>query len=274
MKPPVLWLKDPGSQGRDLTGNKCATLALLADLGYDVPDGFCVTTDAISAGPEAYREAVVEALARLQSPWVARSSATVEDAAGHRFPGLFSTQLGLDREGSLLQAIEEVGASASAVVKAYAERLGVDPTAIRMAVLVQSLVPATVAGVAFSRDPVSGQKRVVIEANHGLGTTVVEGSVEPDRFLVGAGGEVSRSLGSKRRKAVFAPGSGVIRVETSDAERSSLALDDGHAALVATAARRLEADLGYPVDVEWALADGRLRVLQARPFSHGPERSS
>jgi phosphoenolpyruvate synthase/pyruvate phosphate dikinase len=267
MKPSVLWLEDPRSQKRDLTGGKCATLARLLELGYPVPAGFCVTTEAVSAGPDAYEDAA-GSLARLSPPWAVRSSATVEDVAGHLFPGLFATRLGLVGESSALEAIEQVGVGRTEAVGAYAKRLGVDPSAIRVAVLVQTLVPAAAAGVAFSRDPVDGERRVLIEANHGLGVTVVDGSVEPDRFSIEGGGEISRSLGSKRQKVVFdLGGEGVVRVETDEAERSRPALDDEGVAAVAAIARRLETDLGHPVDLEWALVSGGVQVLQARPVA-------
>jgi pyruvate,water dikinase len=267
--PPVLWLDDRRCRRPGAVGNKCATLARLRGLGYDVPDGFCVTTTALAAGADSYANAVAEALRRLGSPWVARSSSTVEDSQGHAFPGLFTTILDLDDEGSLLAAIEQIQAGAnSEVVRRYAESLGVAPGAVEMAVLVQSLVPASVAGVAFSRDPVSERQHVVIEANYGLGETVVEGSVTPDSFTVGAGGEVlARSLGAKRQKVIAPAGARLRRVDASDSERSAFSLDDERAAAVAEVARGLEADLGHPVDVEWAFTGDRLQVLQARPIS-------
>jgi rifampicin phosphotransferase len=270
--PYVLWLDDPRCQQPNLAGNKGATLARLRSLGYEVPNGFCLTTAALSAGAGRFRGEVPEALRRLGPPWAVRSSANVEDSAGHAFPGLFATLLGLADETSLLAAIEAVDASAHAdSVRSYAARFGIDPGAVRMAVLVQALVPAEAAGVAFSRDPIGDEDRVVVEANYGLAETVVDGSVTPDRYAVSPAGEVlARSLGCKREKAiVVASGDGVRRLGTSDAERSRLVLDDEEVAAIGALARRLERDLGSPVDVEWAFAGGLLHVLQARPARHG-----
>jgi phosphoenolpyruvate synthase/pyruvate phosphate dikinase len=266
---PVLWLSDPQCRCEALAGNKAATLARLRGLGYDVPDGFAVATTAVAAGAGAYADAVRGALDRLDPPWVARSSSTVEDSKGHAFPGLFATLLDLGDPSSLLAAIETIRSGAnSEAMRRYAGRLGVDPGAVEMAVLVQSLVPASVAGVAFSRDPAGGRQDVAIEANYGLGETVVEGSVVPDSFTVGAGGEIlARSLGSKRRKAVATGAGGLRRVDVGDPERAAYALADGQVAAVAALARGLERDLGHPVDVEWAFAGDRLHVLQARPIS-------
>lgn len=268
--PRILWLDDSRCCQPDLAGNKCATLARLRSRGYDVPDGFCVTTAAVSGGADVYREPVIEALRQLKSPWAARSSSTAEDSQGHAFPGLFTTLLDLADSNSLLAAIEKIDISThSEVVRKYAEHLGVDPGTVEMAILVQSMVPATVAGVAFSRDPVSEEHRVVIEANYGLGETVVDGSVTPDSFTVGADGKVlARSLGSKRQKVVATTlDARVRRVDTSDLERSALVLDDEGVGAVAEVTRRLEGDLGYPVDVEWAFARDRLNILQARPIT-------
>jgi pyruvate,water dikinase len=238
--------------------------------GYEVPRGFCITTAALSAGAHLYEEPVVEALRQLESPWVARSSSTAEDSQGHAFPGLFTTLLDLADAGSLLDAVEKIQISThSEVVRTYAKRVGVDPDAVRMAILVQSLVPATVAGVAFSCDPVTEVQHVVIEANYGLGETVVDGSVTPDGFTVSAAGEIlKRSVGSKRQKVVATTrGARVRRVDTSDLERAALCLSDQDAVEVAEVTRKLNADLGYAVDIEWAFVNGRLHLLQARPIT-------
>ena len=266
----VLWLDDPRCAHSELTGNKCATLARLVDLGYDVPPGFCLTTTALSAGRDTYKGDLVESTRRLKSPWVARSSSTAEDGHGHAFPGLFTTVLDLPDVGSLMRAIEKIELGThSEVVLAYARELGVDPQTVRMAILVQSLVPATAAGVAFSRDPVSEEENVVVESNYGLGETVVDGSVTPDSFTVNSDGElIDRTRGTKRHKVVATTlGARVRRVDTSDLERSDLSLGDEDALAVARVTRKLEADLGYPVDVEWAFSGDRLYVLQARPIT-------
>jgi len=268
--PLVLWLDDPRCAMPELVGNKCSTLAQLVDLGYEVPPGFCLTTAALCAGRGAYESEVTESIRRLKPPWVARSSSTAEDGHGRAFPGLFTTVLDLPDMGSLMQAIEKIERGThSEVVLAYARKLGVDPQTVKMAILVQSLVPATVAGVAFSRDPVTEEENVVIESNYGLGETVVDGSVTPDSFTVNGDGEVTdRTRGTKRNKVVATThGARVRRVDTSDLERSDLSLDDERALTVAKVTRKLEADLGYPVDAEWAFSDDRLHVLQARPIT-------
>jgi rifampicin phosphotransferase len=265
----VLWLGDPRCCTRELVGSKASLLARLMALDYEVPDGFCVTTQVLTKGEKFYRRDVLKAAQRLGRPWIARSSATVEDSPGHLFPGLFATFLGLSDEEALLAAITRIAASRrDQSVVAYAKRLGVDPETIHMAVLVQTLVPAKAAGVAFSRHPVSGERQVLVEANHGLGETVVDGSVDPDRFSATSDTVVARILGSKQVKAVTGP-SGVRRCAATEREQHTPAISDSQVVAVATLARKLENDLGYPVDLEWAIAAGRFYVLQARPSESG-----
>jgi phosphoenolpyruvate synthase/pyruvate phosphate dikinase len=268
--PHILWLSDPRCTQAELVGNKCATLARLKGSGYRVPDGFCIPSATLADGAGVYETPVTEALRQLKSPWVARSSSSAEDSSGLAFPGLFTTVLDLGDTHSLFMAIRKIGISTrSPVVRSYAEYHGVDPDTVSMAILVQSLVPATAAGVAFSRDPVSNAPNVVIEANYGLGETVVDGSITPDSFTVdGEGAVIDRRLGSKYQKVVTTTlDARVRRVDTSELERSSFTLEDESVIAVAEVTLRLEADLGYPVDVEWAFVGDQLHVLQARPIT-------
>ena len=263
----VLWLHDPQCRDAVRVGNKSATLASLVQRGHRIPEGFVVTTDGRHPGWQAE---VQDALLQLASPWAVRSSSTAEDAAGLAFAGLFATVLGLSDAALVMPAIVEVIDSLdSDGVAAYAGHHGLDPSAMRMGVLVQTLVPATVAGVAFSRDPLTDLAEVVIEANYGLGATVVDGSVVPDGMRVSsAGAVVGRRLGSKREKLVCGcPGASLRRMPTSTDEQTAFAVSDDVAVEIGAVVRQLEADLGMPVDVEWAIANDSLHVLQVRPIT-------
>lgn len=247
-------------------------LARLRQRGHPVPDGFCVTTDGLARGEAAWRDEVDAALQRLSPPWVVRSSSTVEDSHGLAFPGLFTTVIDLADARSAREAIETVRRSSTApAVAAYARHHGVDVAAIMMAALVQPLVVATAAGVAFSRDPVTGANHVLVEANYGLGETVVDGSVTPDACTVDTDGSISaRRLGSKRQKVVATTAAArVRRVETSELERASSVLTDAQAQAIADLTRRLASETGRPVDIEWALVGDDLHLLQARPITTG-----
>jgi pyruvate,water dikinase len=266
MSETVLWLGDPACQSASVVGNKGAALARLLQRGHEVPDGFVLSTDGLLS--ESWRDEVEGALGRLARPWAVRSSSTAEDGANVAFAGLFTTVLGLTDPGAVLAAVEAVAAGLDdAAVLAYAKRRAVGADGIRMGVLVQTLVAASVAGVAFSRDPVTGAEEIVIEANYGLGETVVDGSVVPDGARVARDGTIAeRRLGGKAEKVVF-DGDGLRRVPTSSAERESFALSESAIEGVAALVRRLESDAGRPVDVEWAIAGENLYLLQSRAIT-------
>src|SRR5262249_53995298 len=136
--------------------------------------------------------------------------------------------------------------------------------AMGMAVVVQRLVEAEVAGVLFTRDPLTGEKRMVVEASWGLGESVVSGRVTPDRFTLEyeSGQVLDRQINVK---AVQRARDGERAVP---AERQSApCLDDRRLADLAELGRRVEALYGGPRDVEWALAGGELWLLQARPIT-------
>lgn len=278
MIPPVtVWLADASCQDASLVGGKTARLAELTRLGYDVPNGFCVTIPALEGPTITWHQAVIAASRELAPPWVARSSANAEDSAEHAFPGLFTTVLDISDLHSAFEAVEQIHRSARGdAVLSYAKHKGISLASLRMAVLVQDLVPAAAAGVAFSRDPVTGDHSVVIEANYGIGETVVDGSVSPDSVTVEAEGAIlERRLGSKRQKVVATTlGTRVRRLDTSPLERSASVLSDDAARDIAHLVRRIEQDLGFAVDVEWAIARERLYTLQARPITVLPDQAA
>jgi phosphoenolpyruvate synthase/pyruvate phosphate dikinase len=261
----IVWLADDRAIDPSVVGNKAARIAALRRRGYPVPDGFCVPLDAWS-NPD-WRDAVRAAARVMSGPWVARSSTTAEDGARYAFPGLFKTVLGIADADALVAAIDAVRASGRAkAVGAYAARLGAAAPTIRLSVLVQPLVPAAAAGVAYSRHPITGARETHIEANYGLGETVVNGSIAPDSYVERDGTVVAR-VGSKLEKLIADSASTVRRVPTSAAERDSLVLADRQVLEIASLVRRAEHDVGVPVDVEWAFDADQLVLLQARPIT-------
>lgn len=266
---PVVWLADPAALESSVVGNKAATLARLIERGYNVPNGFVVTIGALGGGEERWQTAAHTALRRLPPPWVARSSSTAEDSPLTAYPGLFRTVIDLADPRSVVEAIREVRDSTETeAVSAYATHHGVDPETIRMAVLVQCMVVAESAGVSFSRDPMLETPVICVEANYGLGETVVDGSVIPDSYRVDGDEIVDRTIGSKREKLVVTTSAArVRRLATSEREQSRSALTDEQVIQVAQVTCRLEQELGRPVDVEWAFSRDGLHVLQARPIT-------
>ena len=258
----------------DLVGGKGLSLGLTAAAGLPVPPGFCVTAAAyrrlMSPEPRldpVLSEALAGAYRELGGGAVAvRSSATAEDGAVTSFAGQQETILGVEGEEALRAAVERCWRSLHTDrAKAYRDRQGVDETGLAMAVVVQRLVDADVAGVLFTRDPLDPTASLMrIEAAWGLGEVVVSGRVTPDRF------QVERDTGRVRDRQ---PGSKQVRItrrgeEPVPVERQrELCLTDDQLGQLADLGRRVEAFYGDPRDIEWAIADGQVWLLQARPIT-------
>jgi pyruvate,water dikinase len=224
--------------------------------------------------PAEIREACARAYVGLGAEVVVavRSSATAEDLPDASFAGQQDTLLGVRGEAAVLAAIRRCWASLfSERAVAYRAPRGIAPDAVELAVVVQALVPASVAGVLFTADPLSGRRhRAVIDASPGLGEAVVSGAVNPDHFEVEHRAVVVRRIGDKRLRIdaeVAADGvSGTRQVEVAASETPCVSDAELHA-LVALG-ERIAAHFGAPQDIEWALdADRRPAILQARPIT-------
>lgn len=274
-----------------LIGSKAAGLQRLMRDGLRVPPGFVVTTAAYrrAAGavaadrrdsadawtlPPALGGAIATAYERLVEPSDAdqpavavRSSATLEDLPDAAFAGLYATGTGVRGVEEVLWWVRHCWASLyDPAAVAYRREHGFAEERAAMAVIVQRLVPAEVAGVAFTVDPVSGQRdRVVLNAAWGLGASVVDGLVEPDTFVVERTGPriVSRTIGDKATRAGITPTAPRVAVPVE--QRRQPTLDDPTISAIAKLALRAEALWEQPVDIEWALADGQVWLLQSRP---------
>ena len=221
--------------------------------------------------PALLRAEVTAALTALGDDSVAvRSSALHEDAADASAAGLQETALGVRGLDAVLAAVARCFASI------YQERamtyLARRPAAVRkdvaVALVVQRMVRADVAGVMFTVDPVGGDRGVtVIEAAPGLGCSVVDGGASPDVFRVAraTGRVLSADLGEKAAAMRVAPCGAVERVELPADERGKRCLTDAQLAELAALGDALERAAGAPRDVEWAFADGALWALQSRP---------
>ena len=217
----------------DLIGSKAAGLQRLMRDGQRVPPGFVVTTaayrrvaGAVAADrrdsadawplPPALVGAIATVYERLVGPHDAdqpavavRSSATLEDLPDAAFAGLYATGTGIRGVEEVLRWVQRCWASLyDPAAVAYRREHGFAEARAAMAVIVQHLIPAEVAGVAFTVDPVSGQRdRVVLNAAWGLGVSVVDGLVEPDTFVVERNDLriVSRTIGDKATRAGATP---------------------------------------------------------------------
>ena len=199
-----------------------------------------------------------------------RSSATVEDRPGMSAAGQHDTYLNVRGETDVLDAVRRCWASLwSARAIGYRVRRGIEPGDVSIAVVVQRLVPAEAAGVMFTTDPVGGaHDRVVVSANWGLGESVVAGDVTPDVAVIdrASGTLVSYQVGSKETMTV-ADGAATRAAGTPAGLRSAAVLSPGQAGELARVGLAIERLYDEPVDVEWALAAGKLSVVQARPIT-------
>lgn len=278
-------------------GGKAANLGVLLAAGMPVPHGFCVTTAAYgraaaAAGvqssepaeqtrgrlesapiPGDITEAILAAYAGLggDTPVAVRSSATAEDLPEASFAGQLDMYLNVVGPDGLLVAVRRCWASLwTDRAVAYRADHGIGQHSISIAVVVQEMVDAGVAGVMFTANPLTGRRReTVIDAAPGLGEALVSGAVNPDQFTVDAAtGEIlQRSLGDKRTEIRPAPGGGTRLLRRQDGGREAC-LTDEQVRSLARIGMLAEELYGEPQDVEWAIApDGGIRVVQSRPIT-------
>jgi rifampicin phosphotransferase len=228
-------------------GGKGAALARLGCLGFDVPPWFAITADATWTHDEL--EGVLVKIG--PGPFAVRSSGAHEDGSGHSFAGQFESHLDVPAS-AVPEKIAAVRNSASAPgILSYCRERGVpDPDV--PTVLVQQMIRPRCAGVAFSADPVSGNRgMVVVSAVEGTGEKLVSGETDGEDWRVSRDGTISNE-------------SGDIPI-----------LSAGDARSVAELARRCEAACGRSQDIEWAIdGDGKLWLLQSRPITtldHTPD---
>ena len=221
--------------------------------------------------PEDLAQAITGAYRTLGAsvPVAVRSSATAEDLPHASFAGQQDTYLNVVGDEAVLEAVRRCWASLwTDRAVSYRAKSGIDPRGVRLAVAVQRMVEATVAGVLFTANPLTGRRRqAVIDASPGLGEAVVSGAVNPDHFVVNtATGEiVERRPGDKRVAVRSSAGGGTQRVELSGDEAS---LEDAQIRALAALGARVEAHYGAPQDTEWAIdGEGGIWLLQARPIT-------
>jgi pyruvate,water dikinase len=215
-------------------GHKAATLARLRQAGHDVPAGFVIP---VGQAAELDTKAIAEALAQLEGPVAVRSSGLAEDSADASFAGQYDSFLSVLGLDAVLLAIRKcVRSETSERALAYGGTAAV-------AVLVQQMVQADAAGIAFSANPMTGDREeVLVSATRGLGDRLASGQIDGDEWSVR--GEHAISIA-----------------------RPQAAVDKGVILRVAALAQALEHQLGAPQDIEWALAGTELVLLQARPIT-------
>jgi pyruvate, water dikinase len=300
----MLSFDDPGCGEVATAGGKGASLARMAGLGLPVPPGFVVPADALATslpdGGAELREVLasgsspdttgraralvvaaepvgdlVKAMTAAyhalgdDPPVAVRSSARAEDSETASYAGQQETYLHVRGPDEVVGRVRDCWASFfSERALFYRARKG-SLGDLGIAVVVQRMVAADVAGVLFTCDPVQQRPdRMVVEAVFGLGEAAVSGHVTPDHFVIARDGEVKKSRIAVQPFAVVgAPAGGTAERELSADEGGAPTLDEARLRALARLGDDLERRLGVPQDIEWAVADGELYVLQARPVT-------
>jgi pyruvate,water dikinase len=266
----VVWFRDERCRDVACAGGKGASLAALTAAGPQVPPGFVVASWVLERAVDGdlvrallrdgERERVVELVQAAEPPRGAilaayedlgggpvavRSSACAEDSETASYAGQQETYLNVSGGDGVCRRVVDCWASFfSERAVFYRERKG-SLDDLRMGVVIQRMVTPAKSGVLFTVDPVQQRRdRMMVEAVFGLGEQVVSGHATPDHYVVDRGGEL------KRERLV---NGGV--------------LTRGDLVLLADLGRSLEERFGRPQDVEWAIADGKLYVLQSRPVT-------
>jgi pyruvate,water dikinase len=284
-------------------GGKGSSLARMAALGLPVPPGFVVPANALAdALPDhgaelnalaeaqdaaaaqelirsveldpVLRQAVLDAYAALgggqgDAPVAVRSSACAEDSEAASFAGQQETFLHVRGGDAVRTRIRDCWASFFSERALFYRSQKGSLADLGMAVVVQRMVHADVAGVLFTCDPVHNRRdRMVVEAVIGLGEAAVSGAVTPDHYVLKRDGRVRKAQVHQQPYAIVAAETGGVteRPLTAD-EGSARKAGDELLAELARIGADLEERVGMPQDIEWAVQDGELYVLQARPVT-------
>ena len=217
-------------------------------------------------------DAVNAALPALKSDalYAVRSSSPEEDLEGSSFAGIYETVLGVDKK-DLKKAIRTVFDSAfDERVFVYKKAKGFAVDKVKIAVIIMEQINSDMAGVGFSVNPINNDyDEAAINANYGLGESVVSGIVSPDYFVVSKtdGSMVSKTLGNKARSVFLAKGPDGGTHEKENTKSDDFCLTDDQAREITDMIKAVEKLYGTPMDIEWSFAAGQLYMIQARPIT-------
>ncbi|WP_367387050.1 PEP/pyruvate-binding domain-containing protein [Bacillus vallismortis] len=277
-----------------LAGAKGMNLIKLTKHGLPVPDGFIIQTNALTrfmednqlhetsenieneiiggTFSEELKHELTSSFYKLRESYrsvAVRSSSASEDLEGASFAGQYETYLNIKTEEEFLAKVKECWASFfSGRVSSYKKKMNNQIAEPLMGVVVQGLIDSDVSGVIFSRNPVTHDDReLLISASYGLGEAVVSGSVTPDTFIVNKSSfEIQKEIGAKEIY-IESAAEGITERETSEDMRSRFCLTDEQVFELTEITKKTEDLYGYPVDLEFGIADHQVYLLQARPIT-------
>src|SRR6476661_9294483 len=305
----ILHLDDAAASDPERVGPKAANLAGLTQAGLPTPGGFALTADAyrhqlrhlgIEELLHQYNDADLSTSRRLSiqirlalyergiapgildpllTAWrkqreiaplgVVRSSALIEDRAGANFAGQFESFLGLSDETEFLTAVRACWAALwTSHARRYMDNHGLSPADTAMGILIQPLIYARASGGGLS-ETADGQ--MLISATWGLGSAIAQGEVVPDRIVLSRQGFLRKiDAGRKDHRETCGHGAGARQEAVPSELVAAPCLDAAQAVTLGRMMRKAEAVIGGPVEIEWALDDVGIKLLQARPLTVEP----
>ncbi|MER5644042.1 rifamycin-inactivating phosphotransferase [Streptosporangium sp. NPDC002524] len=221
--------------------------------------------------PDDLAAAIGESLARL-GEWAAyavRSSATAEDLPTASFAGQQDSYLNIAGLPEILRHVRRCWASLfTERAVTYRSHNGFDHRKVRMAVVVQRMVFPEAAGILFTADPVTSNRRIAtVEAGWGLGEALVSGLVAGDVYTVRDDQVLTTAVATKPRSVQAAPGGGTRDAPVEPGRQTRPALTDAQVVRLVRLGRRVEAHFGRPQDIEWCLAGDDFHIVQSRPIT-------
>jgi phosphoenolpyruvate synthase/pyruvate phosphate dikinase len=204
-----------------------------------------------------------------QTAYAVRSSATAEDLPTASFAGQQDTYLNVVGAAAILHHISQCWASLfTERAVTYRLRNGLDHRKVQMAVVVQQMVFPQAAGILFTADPVTSNRKVAsVEATVGLGEALVSGLVNPDVYKVRDGEVVAKAVAAKQLAVQASPAGGTQQQAIEPERQEQPALTDVQVVRLAELGRRIEAHFGRPQDIEWCLVDDGFQIVQSRPIT-------
>ena len=298
----IVPLTSAAAADSDRVGPKAANLARLHRAGLPTPGGFCISADAyrrqiqhlgIAEAVEAYPQgdpatqrklsveirlalyqsdlapdvlaAILGAWWEQQKPAAVRSSALIEDRADSSFAGQFESFLGVREDAEFLTALRACWAALwTTNARRGMAQHDLNPADTAMAVLIQPLIAARASGGGLSE---TADGHMVLSATWGLGSTIAQGEVVPDRIVLTRQGFVrTNEPGRKHHREACGHGPGTAAQAVPDDLARAPCLEAGQATTLGRLMRKAEEILGHPVEIEWALDDDGFKLLQARPL--------
>ena len=222
--------------------------------------------------PADLATAIAGSLARLgeHGAYAVRSSATAEDMPTASFAGQQDTFLNVVGPPAIFEHISRCWASLyTERAVTYRLRNGFDQRKVHMAVVVQQMVIPQAAGVLFTADPVTSNRKVAsVEASFGLGEALVSGLVNPDAYKVRDGEVIAKVVATKQLALQASPEGGTQERAIEPECREQPALTDAQVVRLEQLGRRIEAHFGQPQDIEWCLLGDEFQIVQSRPITN------